>query len=237
MTLSRRHFLSIGLATAATALLPTAVLAAANAEAGGYRGQVYVLASGSAYDSAFAAGLSSAACRSHGCPLSLDTSLLENWGGLVGSLQKLQGARVLGIMDEWRYGLFEEALREVGAAILCQGLHVGSQLTRHHFVSLPVSQGVGATLAQALAAQGQPVFIEEKALHEAIPVSPRALPARLQQRDWPAMTAEILEQVATDRWQIAAVHDLPLRADQFAAITQASDAAPTSRQVSFVVQL
>jgi hypothetical protein len=98
--------------------------------------------------------------------VALDAANVSAPGALLAALSPHRGTSVLGLMDDFTHCLVEEALRDLGGAVVCRGYHRGPlgslAASRHAFVSTNASQGIGSTLAAALERCDADFRIEEQ---------------------------------------------------------------------------
>ncbi|MFO1409724.1 MAG: hypothetical protein U1F06_05005 [Steroidobacteraceae bacterium] len=114
-----------------------------------------------------------------------------------------RGATFVGLLDDCTHTLVEEALRDLGASLLCRGQHHGSPAgaagSRHLFTTTARTAGVGALLASALAADGRAYLVREQSLSPAT-ASTDAFDRRLDPR-WPVALGDAYARIASGRWE------------------------------------
>ena len=237
MKMSRRDFIGCGLAVAVGTWIPKGFGANPVRSSTQPRQPVYFLRSGSRFDDAFLSGLSSFQCEAHACPVDFEVPLLADWASLVDSLRSFRGARLIGIAEEWRYALFDEAFREAGAAMLCRGHHIGEAALRHHFVSTRASQGIGELFAQALNVPQSAVWVDETPVHEVVPVDKGFPEKRTTEGGWVATVATLLSQVTSDNWTIAKVRAAERVSGNGEHRRFPAPSSASARHVSFAIQI
>ncbi|MFO1265404.1 MAG: hypothetical protein U1F67_00530 [Rubrivivax sp.] len=134
--------------------------------------------------------------------LTLDPAQVRAPGALRAALVARSGATLVGLLDDCTHTLVEEALRDLGASLLCRGQHHGSPSgaagSRHLFTTTARTAGVGAALAGALAADGRAYLVREQSLSPAVPGAD-AFGRRLDPR-WPVALGDAYARIASGRW-------------------------------------
>lgn len=230
---ARRRFLAIG-AVASLCLLSPAWSTAPR----GRTPALHLLRTGTPLDEAFAAG-AAAALTATGQAASARKGLhVRSLAGrrmdsFSQALTLAHGSCVIAILTEADHMIFNEALREAGGAVLCQGMHgIAPRLdqARHHFISLSSSQGIGTAVARAIARDGEPASVSEQAMHTPCDAV-GALSLVRQPAGWPAVVGQALALVADGRW-------IPGQVRQSSAATSAGERPPRAavHYISLAVQ-
>lgn len=240
MTITRRNFMSRAIVLGAT--LAAAPVFSATYSNLGQTGSVrlpsrpqVLVRTGFHLDDAFAAGafpvLRSTSAASFE-ELLLSREVLGSLGAITAKLASLRGHRLLGVMDDSTFVMFEEAVRECNGAVLCRGAHVGervpSESSRHYFASTPHSEGVGTALVRSMRAAGEHGIVQESTAGACLacldePAGPLAAP-------WPSFLGNVLASVSTDTWS-------PARAIDEQRVGEVHAFASGHSFVSFVIEI
>lgn len=110
---------------------------------------------------------------------------------------KHHGQRLIGLMDNASYVVFEAVLADRGARFLVSGHHAQG----HQFVTLPETAGVAATLDKCLAATQTGYQLEE--ICRGTPKAAKSVPfanAYQGKSDWASVTGACYAQIANGDW-------------------------------------
>lgn len=158
----------------------------------------------------------------------LDPAMLEQ------NLSDLAGSRLIGLMEDTPFSIFQSLLLTHNARFSLIGHHSWDldQLhkSHHHFLSVPQSQGVSASLAAALSSPEQSYYISETNLSAAPKMVSRSPVSTTQHAQWSTAMAELLADIATGEWQAA-------EAGEFQHRTQQNDYGKRGSLTSFVVDI
>jgi hypothetical protein len=237
MTMSRRKFIALGVAmTAGSALSPFSLANSGN-PGSVPRSQIVHIPTGSSLDALFASGLANSQSEIKTGSIVIGPSMFSHWNDLLAAIRAEKGSFAAGVIDLWRYPLFEELLRESGASIVSVGRHEND---RHRFTSLPASQGIGLCLTDSLTRIGLPANVGECAAHdvdemELFPSSARA--EAFRSASWPALVAEMYGRMAAGTWVTGKVNEAPI--GKLASLEGGANhtSHKTSGFVTFAIQL
>ncbi len=133
----------------------------------------------------------------HGSPIEVrPVSALhpQHWGAFI---QQHRGQRLIGLMDNASYVVFEAVLADQGARFLVSGHHARG----HRFITLPETAGVAATLDKYLSTTQAGYQLEEICRGE--PKATLAVPrASFYQgkSDWASVTGACYVRIANGDW-------------------------------------
>lgn len=192
-----------------------------------------LLRSDAAHDDLFAAGVRETwQALGHAAPreLRVAPALMRNPSALRQCLEDCRGARLVGLIDDRAHLLFEETLRDLAASLLGHGSHAGAAAgaSRHRFLTVPASAGLGLGLAQRVGAGGQACLVRETLLGTPRIDAPTAGLATGGSGAWPTLLGELYAAVAGDAWQALPAVDV---------LAAAQAPAPTGLATSFIAEL
>lgn len=235
MSPQRREFLAAMMGTGALAVAAPRTVFAHAMPAGGVEPArtLVLLRADAAHDDLFAAGVrESWQALGHSAPreLRVDRALLRNPSALRECLEGCRGARLVGLIDDRAHLLFEEMLRDLGASLLVHGSHAGAAAgaSRHRFLTVPASAGLGFGLAERVGAGGQACLVRETLLGTPRLDAPAAGLATGGSAAWPTLLGELYAAVAGDAWRALPAVDV---------LAAAQMPAPVGLATSFIAEL
>ena len=147
----------------------------------------------------------------------------QHWGPFI---RKHRGQRLIGLMDNASYVVFEAVLADQGAQFLVSGHHAQG----HRFITLPETAGVAATLDKYLSTTQAGYQLEEICRGEPKATMAVSWASAYQGKpDWASVTGACYVRIANGDWSAG----LP---GNFSRSGSKSFAAPDAL-VSFVVQV
>ena len=121
----------------------------------------------------------------------------------------LKGSKLIGLMEDVPFVLFQAVARTHGASFLFTGQHSWScdksYSSRHHMITVPQCQGVSSVLATSLAASNQGYIISEKSLGLDREMKIDDQSSLIKTNHWAAITGEVLVKISAGDWQAAQV--------------------------------
>lgn len=222
MICSRRRFMAGALAAglAGAVIRPEAAFASAAP-------LIIPVVGGSPVDEVFLAGLRRVApISSPVVAAEIDPSTLEGW------IAGMAGTCIVGLLDEGRQTLLDEAARLAKARVMCNGNHTftlgDAGGSTHRFVASPRAHGIGAALAQGLQVGKAGFAVHETAVGGEVA---RGTVARLDSANgWPGMVGQALALVAIGSWTPGSPHEESLYG-------ATAPTGPRRGMVSFAIQL
>ncbi len=193
---------------------------------------------GTSLDDVFLQGVE-AACHADKC-IPLRTMELVSQGltdplFLQQIFTSLKGSRLLGLMEDAPFALFQAIARTHGVRFLSIGQHgwgnTGEYDSRHQMITVSQCQGVSSVLAASLAADNQGYVISETSLGS-VQKDERVnqAPPLTSTGHWAAITGEALAKISTGDWQ-------PARAGKFQAKQHTSRYGNSGSLVSFLIEI
>jgi hypothetical protein len=146
----------------------------------------------------------------------------------------LKRSRLVGLMEDVPFTIFQAVARTHGARFLFTGQHSWGfdepYNSRHQLLTVPQCQGVSSVLAASLSASNQGYFISETSLGsdqglQHVDQSPLANTSH-----WAAMTGEILATISMGNWQ-------PGRVGKFQRKQRNNIYGNSGSLVSFVIEI
>ncbi len=153
--------------------------------------------------------------------LALDSAQLLNSVFVHQFFTSLSGHRVMGMMDDAGFSIFQAIARSLGSRFLCSGQHSwgggGNYHSRHQILSAAKYQGIGSALRTAMAQEEQGYFINETSLGiQAIRPGDNQINLT-DGEDWAASLAEALTMISLEKWRPGKVgtfeHPAPVPVD------------------------
>lgn len=147
----------------------------------------------------------------------------QHWGAFI---QQHRGQRLIGLMDNASYVVFEAVLADQGARFLVSGHHAHG----HRFITLPETAGVAATLDKYLSTTQAGYQLEE--ICRGAPKATTTVPwadAYQGKSDWASVTGACYVRIANGDWSAGLPGNFSRSGSKSAA---AADAL-----VSFVVKV
>jgi hypothetical protein len=242
MAIARRSFLKNIFAGGALLAGATPVCSAAVQSCKRFGGTsampAIIIRANTSLDDAFTEGLATAGGVTGSSPIStvmLDPSARTDPIVMQGIFADLKKSRLLGIMENGPFTIFQALARTHGASFLCVGQHSwGGDKdydSRHHWLTVPQTRGVGSIMAVALAGGTQGYFISEASLGPARSVGGGIDPSLPTSTDhWAAVAGGLLAIVGNGNWQ-------PVRAGKFQVKRHQKKYTDRGSLVSFVVEI
>ena len=149
-------------------------------------------------------------------------------------ITSLSGHRVMGMMDDAGFTIFQAIARSLGCRFLCTGQHSwgggGNYHSRHQILSTAKYQGIGAALRTAMAQAEQGYFINETSLGIQA-MRPADNQINLTDgEDWAASLAEALTMISLEKW-------LPGKVGRFERPAPVPSGGARGQLTSFVIEL